>query len=295
MARRPQLWHKFDMNTKILRISPNRSAAFIALFTVWMAGCSAPSDDGGNGGGGGDGGDGSIVVAGDVQARNMALVGYHDLQARSAYQPVVHAYGDRRILFVGHHAGEAANPMTEQTQVNGLSILDVTDPASPVMLAHVPPTGEEASGTQHVQVCDGGVLPEGDPDRVYAVRTNGLLAYELLDVTDPANPAVISTIAETGDSSRPESSRGNRETHKIQWECETGVGYFNGTPEGWRVTRVLQAFDLSNPEAPPTHPGLRSGGLGTHGRRAHAGIFDFGVTPAVRAWELHVPRLRQRQ
>ena len=103
---------------------------------------------------------------------------------------------------------------------------------------------------KHVQVCDGGVLPEGDPDRVYAVRTNGLLAYELLDVTDPANPAVISTIAETGDSSRPESSRGNRETHKIQWECETGVGYFNGTPEGWRVTRVLQAFDLSNPEAP---------------------------------------------
>ena len=61
------------------------------------------------------------------------------------------------------------------------------------MLAHVPPTGEEASGTQHVQVCDGGVLPEGDPDRVYAVRTNGLLAYELLDVTEPDKPYPVST------------------------------------------------------------------------------------------------------
>lgn len=241
MARRPRLWHKFDMNTKTHRISPSPSPAFVACLTVLLAGCNAPADDGGNRG---------TVVAGDLQARNMALVGHHDLQARSAYQPVVHAYGDRRILFVGHHAGEAVNPLTEQMEVNGLSILDVTDPAVPVMLAHVPPTGDEASGTQHVQVCDGEVLPEGDADRVYAVRTNGLLAYELLDVTDPANPTVLSTIAETGVSSRPESSRGNRETHKIQWECETGVGYFNGTPEGWRVTRVLQAFDLSNPEAP---------------------------------------------
>ena len=188
--------------------------------------------------------------ANDPQAWNMALVGYHDLQARSAYQPIVHAYGDRRILFVGQHAGEAINPLTGRLEVNGLSILDVTDPGSPEMLAHVPPTGDEASGTQHVQVCDGSALPEGDPDKVYAVRTNGLLGYELLDVTDPAEPAFLATIALTGVSSRPESSRGNRETHKIQWDCETGIGYFNGTPEGWRVTRVLQAFDLSRPEEP---------------------------------------------
>jgi len=38
----------------------------------------------------------------------MRLVGYHDLQARSAYQPIVHAYGDRRILvilFLGFSSG----------------------------------------------------------------------------------------------------------------------------------------------------------------------------------------------
>ncbi len=39
----------------------------------------------------------------------MQLVGHHDLQGRSAYQPTLHRYGERSILFVGHHAGEALN------------------------------------------------------------------------------------------------------------------------------------------------------------------------------------------
>ena len=184
------------------------------------------------------------------QASNMRLVGLHELQGRSAYQPVIHAYGERRILFVGHHAGEAMNPMTGNVERNGMSILDVTDPSAPELLAHVPPTGEEASGTQHVQVCDGAALPAGDPAKTYLARTNGLLGYEIWDVTDPAAPSFLVSVAETGTSSRPESSRGTRETHKIQWECESGIGYFNGTPEGWRVTRALQVFDLSNPEQP---------------------------------------------
>jgi hypothetical protein len=192
--------------------------------------------------------DTSTVGGNNAEAQNMRLVGYHDLQTRSAYQPEVHVYGNRRILFVGQHVGEAFNPETGLTEVNGLSILDVTNPNSPTLLKHLPPTGLEASGSQHVQICDGDVLPEGNPDRVYMVRTNGLIAYEMFDVTNPAEPEFMSTIGVTGFSSRPESSRGVRETHKIQWDCETGIGYFNGTPEGWRVTRVLQAFDLSNPE-----------------------------------------------
>jgi hypothetical protein len=181
---------------------------------------------------------------------NTRLVGRHDLQARSAYQPLLHRYGDRRILFVGHHAGEALNPLTGAMERNGLSIVDVTDPAAPQYLAHVPPTGSEASGTQHVQVCDGSALPSADRSKVYAIRTNGQLSYEVLDVTDPAKPSFVTTIAETGVSSRPLSDRGNRETHKFQWDCATGIAYLNGTPQGWRVTRLLQAFDLGNPAAP---------------------------------------------
>jgi hypothetical protein len=181
---------------------------------------------------------------------DLRLVGQHDLQARSAYQPVVHAYGPRRVLFVGHHAGEAMNALTGVVERNGLSILDVTDPVMPQLLAHLPPTGPDASGTQHVQVCDGSALPNADDTKVYAIRTNGSLSYEVIDVTDPAAPGFVTTIAETGTSSRPESERGNRETHKFQWDCATGVAYLNGTAPGWRVTRVLQIFDVGNPLAP---------------------------------------------
>jgi len=211
-----------------------------------VAACGGPSEMPGPAASGQSGGS----AAAGSEARNMRLVGSHDLQGRSAYQPVVHAYGERRILFVGHHAGEAMNPMTGVTEVNGMSILDVTDPSAPVMLHHEPPTGTEARGTQHVQICDGATLPNADPSKVYLMRTNGLLGYEIFDVTDPASPRFVTTIAETGYSARGESSRGDRETHKSVWDCETGIGYFNGTPEGWRVTRLLQVFDLSNPEAP---------------------------------------------
>src|SRR3954466_12961814 len=80
------------------------------------------------------------------EARNMRLLGQHDLQARSAYQPTIHRQCERWILYVGHHGGTAAdpkplNPLTGQREFNGTSILDVTDPAAPRYLAHIP--GEE--------------------------------------------------------------------------------------------------------------------------------------------------------
>jgi len=184
-------------------------------------------------------------------SRNMRLLGHHNLQGRSAYQPIAHRYGERRILFVGHHGGEARNTLTGNIEVNGLSVLDVTDPTAPELLTHVPATGPEANGTQHVQVCDGVSLPNSDPEKTYLIRTNGRVSYELFDATDPAAPTFLLTIAETGHSARPESNRGTRETHKMQWDCQSGIAYLNGTPpEGWGVTRILQAFDMGRPEEP---------------------------------------------
>src|ERR1700746_1283592 len=77
------------------------------------------------------------------EANNMRLVGYSDLQARSAYQPTIHHQGDRWIAYAGHHGGTPAipkpvNPLTGQAEFNGTSIVDVTDPAQPKYLAHIP-------------------------------------------------------------------------------------------------------------------------------------------------------------
>jgi hypothetical protein len=178
------------------------------------------------------------------EAWNIRLVGHHSLHGRAAYHPILHRYGDQVILFVGHHEGEAVNALTGQLETNGMSILDVTDPANPTLLRHVPPNGE-ATYTQHVQVCDGSDLPSADPDRIYLIRTSGDVGAELYDVTNPREPVFLSTIYETG-----QTDNGRRQTHKIQWDCPSGIAYLNGTPEGWRVPRVLQLFDIANPEQP---------------------------------------------
>src|SRR5258706_2383478 len=61
-----------------------------------------------------------------VEAKNMRLVGYSDLQARSAYQPVIQRHGHRYIAYIGHHGGtseipQPLNPMTKQKEKNGTS------------------------------------------------------------------------------------------------------------------------------------------------------------------------------
>src|SRR3954470_13872423 len=97
-------------------------------------------------------------------ASNMALVGHHDLQGRSAYQPLVHAQGARWIAYVGHHGGRSMNPLTGREEEHGTSIIDVTDPQKPRYVAHIPgePGDGEAGGAQMVRVCDGKTLPKGD-------------------------------------------------------------------------------------------------------------------------------------
>src|SRR5579862_4861021 len=90
---------------------------------------------------------------------NMQLVGYNDLQARSAYQPVIQKQGSRWMAYIGHHAGFQLNSLTGKQEQNGTSVVDVTDPAHPRYLAHIP--GETAAatggggGAQMVRVCSG--------------------------------------------------------------------------------------------------------------------------------------------
>ena len=175
---------------------------------------------------------------------NTRLVGTNDLQARSAYQPLPVRQGERRILYIGHHAGEALNPLTGAVEPNGTSVVDVTDPAGPVYLGHIPATGG-TSGAQMVQVCSGDRLPEADAGRFYLLRSNGNRSHEVWDVTDPAGPAFVRTVAEMG-----RTPSGEQHTHKNWWECDTGVAYLVGTVDGWRAPRILQIFDLADPAAP---------------------------------------------
>jgi hypothetical protein len=174
-------------------------------------------------------------------ANNMALVGQHDLQARSAYQPVIHRQGERWIAYVGHHGGKSLNPLTGRVEDNGTSILDVSDPKTPRLIAHIPgePGMGETGGAQMARVCDGKGLPKADRAKVYLLRTFGNLAHEIWDVTAPEAPSRVATVVDK-----------LRGTHKNWWECDTGIAYLvSGLPD-WRTRRMTQIFDLSDPAHP---------------------------------------------
>ena len=183
-----------------------------------------------------------------VEAKNMKLVGYSDLQARSAYQPTIHHQGDRWIAYVGHHGGtreilQPYNPQTRQNENNGTSVVDVTDPRHPKYLTHIPgePGMNEQGGAQMVRICDGKKLPKGDPAKVYMLRTGGTTSQEVWDVTNPERPSLITTVI-----------GGLKDTHKNWWECDTGIAYLisDGRPEKWRTKRMTKIYDLSDPAHP---------------------------------------------
>jgi len=180
------------------------------------------------------------------EAMNMRLVGYDDLQARSAYQPTIHHQGDRYIAYIGHHGGtpdvpKPMNPLTGQQEFNGTSIVDVTDPAHPRYLAHIPgtPGNYEDGGAQMTRVCDGKSLPKGDPNKVYLLRVFGGKGHQIFDVTDPAKPQLIW-----------QSPGELQDTHKSWWECDTGIAYLVSGVPGWRVKRMTEVYDMSDPVHP---------------------------------------------
>ena len=180
--------------------------------------------------------------AGREEAQNMRLVGMHDLQARSAYHPVIHQQGSRWIAYVGHHGGKTRNPLTNQDEDNGTSILDVTDPSKPRMLAHIPgePGLAEQGGAQMVRMCPGAGLGKADPNKFYLLRSFGNTSHQIFDVTAPERPVMVTEV-----------SRGQiRDTHKNFWECDTGIAYLVSGVKGWQSRRMLQVFDFSDPTKP---------------------------------------------
>src|SRR5919204_5993234 len=176
-----------------------------------------------------------------ASALNMALLGHHDLQGRSAYQPVVKESRGRWIAYIGHHGGKTLNSLTGREEDNGTSIVDVTDPRRPRYLAHIPgePGQAESGGAQMVRVCNGSELPKGEKSKVYMLRNFGNKAHEVWDVTTPEKPARITVVVEN-----------LRDTHKSWWECDSGIAYLvSGLPD-WRVRRMTQVYDLADPAQP---------------------------------------------
>lgn len=171
------------------------------------------------------------------EARDMVLSGFHDLQGRGAYQPLIHAQNGRWIAYIGLHSGSAHNPLTGQREDNGTLLVDVSDPAKPQLLHHIP--GGPGGEAQMVRVCSGSTLPRAARERSYLLRSLGHSAHEVWDVTLPGPPQRVAVVAD-----------GLRGTHKSWWECDTGIAWLVSGVPGWRTSRMTQVFDLSDPRKP---------------------------------------------
>src|SRR6266478_614386 len=184
------------------------------------------------------------------EQKNMRRVGHVDLQGRPSYQPNVIVYPDgRTIAFAGTHGGSKPNTLKpgNPVELNGVVIIDATDPARPVEKFHIP-VPAAGGQSQSVRMCLGSDLPKGMAGRVYLLRNvQGSTAsgYEVWDVTNVSNPTLVGEM------------RGLRNTHKMWWECKTGIAYLPGskdvaasTGRRWRQGQSMVVVDWSNPSSP---------------------------------------------
>jgi hypothetical protein len=213
------------------------------------------------------------------EQKNMRRVGHVDLQGRPSYQPNVIVYPDGRTIgFAGTHGGSKPNSLRGGVvEPNGTMIIDVSNPARPVEKFHipVPVAGGQA---QMARMCLGSDLPRGVAGHVYLLRNiqgnaGQLSGYEAWDVTDVTHPVLVGAM------------RGIRNTHKLWWECRTGIAYMPGSrdvpaPNRWRRGQSMVVADWSNPADPQYVrtfglPGGKPGATGPNSTSLHGPISAF--------------------
>jgi hypothetical protein len=180
---------------------------------------------------------------------NTEWLGHNDLQGRTTYQTTVHTQKDRVIAYAGHFAGKMLNPMTGVVEENGTSIVDVTDPRHPKYLKHLI---ADKGGSRMAKLCDGSALPgKLYPGKTFLLRENGAVSHEVWDVTDPANPTLVSTPVSGVDV-----------THRNWWDCNSGIAYIvagatspsDPNFDGWNANsspnQHLKIYDLRDPAHP---------------------------------------------
>jgi hypothetical protein len=228
-------------------------------------------------------------------AQNVRLVGYNDLQGREAL--VVTALSDAANgswVYVGHHESywddkPKMNSITGKMEWNGTSILDVSDPANPKYVWHIPNDSNKNSRSTSV-VYDYKFDGSG---RDYLIRNSETLTegetgvdlkYQIFDITsrdsDPSKIALVSEITGTPEHSCGRGCGGKFITraHKGWWSQDTGYFYAASGEPGFRNV-VIQIFDLKNPKDPKFIgrawlPGLKNGEPGYEGQYSHHPIVD---------------------
>jgi hypothetical protein len=120
------------------------------------------------------------MIPAGYYAKNVEILGYHDLNGRPAFKLAMQEVNGRWYLYVAH------------LWHRGWSILDVTDPAAPQFAAFVP--GPENTWTIQIQVADGKMIVGLERIAPGWGGVDGQPFAEgffIFDVTDPTHPRQI--------------------------------------------------------------------------------------------------------
>jgi len=162
-----------------------------------------------------------------AEARGIDVVGYHDLNANPAFKVAMQETGGRWYLYLSHF------------WVNGWSVLDVTDPASPEYLRFI--EGPEHTWTLQVQVAEGKMitsLERPSPGWGHDETKTKQTGVQIWDVaTDPGDPRLLSYYDTTG-----------RGTHRNHY-AGGRYAYLASQPEGY-IGNILIILDLEDPTNP---------------------------------------------
>jgi hypothetical protein len=135
--------------------------------------------------------------------------------------------------YIGHHRGEAFNPLTGKKEDNGTTILDVAAPREPRIVKHIP--GRKGAESRAVQVAEQ-LLP-GKDFLLRNQESGSFTGFEVWDITDRAHPKLASTIGPF------------LAAHKSWWDTATGYAYLSATQPGWSGQHLV-IYDLKNPYRP---------------------------------------------
>jgi len=170
-----------------------------------------------------------------TESSRTRLVGFHDLQGRESLQ--IALQGD--WCYVGHLPGNLPNPLTGKNEDSGTSILDISNPAKPTLVAHIP--GAPGANCRAVQV-----VKNSRDGKLYLARnheTAAACSFQVFDITDRIKPKLVSNVGET--PAGPLSM-----AHKGWWDESTGLYFGSACEPGFRPGGHLVIWDLSNPAKP---------------------------------------------
>ena len=197
-------------------------------------------------------------------------------------------------VYVGHHDSfrddkPLLNPITGKMEFNGTSILDISDPAKPKLVWHIP--NETNRNSRSVSVVYDYKFDSSGRD--YLIRNSEALTQGETGRTSSFRSSTSPRGTPTRRRSRwsseitgtPPNSCGPgcggkfiMRAHKGWWSQDTGYFYAASGEPGFRNV-IVQIFDLKNPKAPKFVgrawiPGLKDGEPGYEGQYSHHPIVD---------------------